>query len=178
MLGVQLDGYAVTHAETIHLAASGAKTEGPAADVIRAAYDAAQAAMRTLKVGAKNWDVTDVVDRVAKAYGCSAVEGMLSCQHEKNVTDGKKRVLLNPTPELKRDHETCTFEEGEVYGVDILVVTGPDGKVGLVSFSQGSASLLSELCRVDELQELKTRPAPTRPARPSTRRPTSTTSSR
>ena len=134
MVGVQLDGYAVTHAETIHLAASGAKTEGPAADVIRAAYDAAQAAMRTLKVGAKNWDVTDVVDRVAKAYGCSAVEGMLSCQHEKNVTDGKKRVLLNPTPELKRDHETCTFEEGEVYGVDVLVVTGPDGKVGLVFF--------------------------------------------
>jgi hypothetical protein len=44
------------------------------------------------------------------------------------VTDGKKRILLNPTPELKREHETVTFEEGEVYGVDILIVTGDDGK--------------------------------------------------
>ena len=126
MLGVQLDGYAVTHAETVHLSA---KTEGPAADVLRAAYDAAQLAMRTLKVGAKNWDVTDVVEKVVKEYGCCGVEGMLSCQHERNVTDGKKRVLLSPSPELRREHETCSFDEGEVYGVDILVVTGTDGKV-------------------------------------------------
>ena len=130
MLGVQLDGYAVTHAETVHL---NPKSDTPstdlAADVIRAAYDAAQVAMRTVKVGGKNWDVTEAVEKVAKDYGCVGVEGMLSCQHEKDVTDGKKRILLNPTPELKRDHESCTFEEGEVYGVDILVVTGTDGKV-------------------------------------------------
>lgn len=126
MLGIQVDGYAVTHAETVVLSD---KAEGPAGDVVQAAYDAAQIAMRTLKAGAKNWDVTEVVDKVAKAYGCAAVEGMLSCQHERNVTDGKKRILLNPTPELKRGHDTATFEEGEVYGVDILVVSGPDGKV-------------------------------------------------
>ncbi|ORX34428.1 peptidase M24, structural domain-containing protein, partial [Kockovaella imperatae] len=127
MLGVQLDGFAVTHAETLHLT-SKAPTSDSAADVIKAAYDAAQIAMRTIKAGAKNWDVTEVVEKVAKEYGCVGVEGMLSCQHEKNVTDGKKRILLNPTPELKREHETCTFEEGEVYGVDVLVVTGTDGK--------------------------------------------------
>ncbi|WWC59323.1 DNA-binding protein, 42 kDa [Kwoniella dejecticola CBS 10117] len=124
MLGIQLDGYAVTHAETVVLG----KAEGLAADVVKAAYDAAQAAMRTIKVGNKNWDVTEVVEKVSKDYGCVGVEGMLSCQHEKNVTDGKKRILLNPTPELKRDHETVTFEEGEVYGVDVLVVTGSNGK--------------------------------------------------
>jgi methionine aminopeptidase len=128
MLGVQIDGYAVTHAETVHVAST---TEGQAADVIRAAYEAAQIAMRSIKVGAKNWDVTEAVEKVAKDYGCSGVEGMLSCQHERNVTDGKKRILLNPSPELKREHEAATFEEGEVYGVDILIVTGADGKVGL-----------------------------------------------
>lgn len=126
MMGIQLDGYAVTHAETVLL---GGKNDGPAADVIKAAYEAAQIAMRSIKVGGKNWDVTEAVEKVAKEYGCSGVEGMLSCQHERNVTDGKKRILLNPTPELKREHETITFEEGEVYGVDILVVTGSDGKV-------------------------------------------------
>lgn len=126
MMGIQLDGYAVTHAETILL---GSKNDGAAADVIKAAYEAAQIAMRLLKPGSKNWDVTEAVEKVAKEYGCSGVEGMLSCQHERNVTDGKKRILLNPTAELKREHETVTFEEGEVYGVDILVVTGADGKV-------------------------------------------------
>ncbi|KAK1926455.1 peptidase M24, structural domain-containing protein [Papiliotrema laurentii] len=128
MLGIHLDGYAVTHAETVHLAKADSKTSDLAADVIQAAYDAAQVAMRTIKVGNKNWDVTEAVEKVAKDYGCSGVEGMLSCQHLKDVTDGKKRILLNPSPELKRDHETATFEEGEVYGVDILLVTGPDGK--------------------------------------------------
>ncbi|BEI82352.1 hypothetical protein CcaverHIS002_0302200 [Cutaneotrichosporon cavernicola] len=124
-LGVHIDGYAVVHAETIVI---GSKVEGPTADVIAAAYDAAQAAMRTLKVGAKNWDVTEVVTKVAKEYETLPVQGMLSCNHEQNVTDGKKRILLNPTPELKREHESCTFEEGEVYGVDVLVVTGTDAK--------------------------------------------------
>lgn len=127
-LGIQIDGYAVIHAETVQV---GSKTEGAAADAIKAAYEAAQAAIRTLKPGAKNWDVTEVVQKVTKEYGVLPVQGMLSCQHEQNVTDGKKRVLLNPTPELRRDHETATFEEGEVYGVDVLVVTGTDAKVGL-----------------------------------------------
>lgn len=126
MLGVQLDGYAVIHAETLHLSS---KTDGIQADVIKAAYEAAQVAMRTLKAGARNWDVTEVVEKVAKDYQCSGVEGMLSCQHERNVTDGKKRIILNPSPELRRDHENCTFDEGEVYGVDVLVVSGKDGKV-------------------------------------------------
>lgn len=129
MLGVQLDGYAVTHAETIVLSS---KVDGVTADVVQAAYDAAQVAMRTIKVGAKNWDVTEVVDKVVKDFECTAVEGMLSCQHEKNVCDGKKRILLNPTPDLRREHETATFEEGEVYGVDVLVATGSDGKVSSV----------------------------------------------
>jgi methionine aminopeptidase len=126
MMGIQLDGYAVTHAETIIL---GGKTDGLAADIVKAAYDAAQIAMRTVKIGGKNWDVTEAVEKVAKEYGCAGVEGMLSCQHEKNVTDGKKRIVINPSPEHRREHETVTFAEGEVYGVDILLVTGADGKV-------------------------------------------------
>ncbi|EKD03418.1 hypothetical protein A1Q2_02273 [Trichosporon asahii var. asahii CBS 8904] len=123
-VGIQIDGYAVTHAETIILG----KADPVAADVVKAAYDAAQAAMRAVKAGNKNWDVTEIVDKVAKEYDCVPVQGMLSCQHEQNVTDGKKRILLNPSPELRRDHDTVTFEEGEVYGVDVLVVSGSDPK--------------------------------------------------
>ena len=54
---------------------------------------------------------------------------MLSCQHAKNVIDGKKRIILNPNEQQRRDTETCTFAENEIYGMDILVSTGEDGKV-------------------------------------------------
>ena len=91
---------------------------------------------------------------------------MLSCQHEKDVTEGKKRVLLNPTPELKREHETCTFEEGEVYGMDILVVTGTDGKVR------------KSICSSPALGRLTSpRPNPTPPGRRSTNAQTTSTTS-
>lgn len=58
------------------------------------------------------------------------VSGMLSCQHSKNVIDGKKRIILAPTPEQRSSFDTVTFAEGEVYGVDILVSSGEDGKAG------------------------------------------------
>jgi len=56
---------------------------------------------------------------------------MLSCQQTQNVIDGKKRIILNPSDGQKRDFETITFAEGEVYGIDILVSSGEDGKVRL-----------------------------------------------
>ena len=55
--------------------------------------------------------------------------GMLSCQQTQNVIDGKKRIILNPPEAQKKDFETVNFEEGEVYGIDILVTSGEDGKV-------------------------------------------------
>lgn len=54
---------------------------------------------------------------------------MLSCQHSKNVIDGKKRIILAPTQEQRSGFDTITFAEGEIYGVDVLVSSGEDGKV-------------------------------------------------
>lgn len=54
---------------------------------------------------------------------------MLSCQQSQNVIDGKKRIILNPNEAQKRDFESAVFAEDEVYGIDILVSSGEDGKV-------------------------------------------------
>lgn len=54
---------------------------------------------------------------------------MLSCQHSKNVIDGKKRIILAPSQEQRAGFDTITFAEGEVYGVDILVSSSDDGRV-------------------------------------------------
>ena len=54
---------------------------------------------------------------------------MLSCHQTQNVIDGKKRIVLNPTEQQRKSHETVTFAENEVWGIDILVSSGEDGKV-------------------------------------------------
>lgn len=124
-LGAQIDGFASVVADTIVVDQE--EITGRLADVILGGWYAAEAAIRAVRPGNKNWDVTKVVDKVVRAYECNALEGMLSNQQERNVIDGKKRIILNPTEQQRRDFETVTFEEGEVYGIDILVTTG-DGK--------------------------------------------------
>lgn len=75
-LGAQIDGFAAITAETIVV---GATPESPVtgrrADVLRAAWTAAEVAMRLVRVGNKNWQVTDAVNKVAAAWDCKPVEG-------------------------------------------------------------------------------------------------------
>ncbi|KAI0331872.1 proliferation-associated protein 1 [Cubamyces sp. BRFM 1775] len=131
-LGAHIDGFAAVSAETVVVGASPAEpVTGRKADVIQAAWTAAEAAMRLVKVGNKNWQVTEAVAKVAAAFDCKPVEGMLSCQQSQNVIDGKKRIILNPSEAQKREFETVTFAENEVWGIDILISSGEDGKARL-----------------------------------------------
>ena len=113
-VGAHIDGFAAISAETLVVGASADEpVTGKKADVIKAAWTAAEAAMRLVKVGNKNWAVTEAVDKIATTWGCKPVEGasredlihdisidfgagMLSCQQTQNVIDGKKRIILNP----------------------------------------------------------------------------------
>ena len=52
---------------------------------------------------------------------------MLSHQLKRNVLDGSKQIILNPSDAQKKEVETQTFEEGEVYSLDILISSG-EGK--------------------------------------------------
>jgi len=128
-LGAHIDGFAAISAETIVVGATpNSPVTGRRADVLRAAWTAAEVAMRLVRVGNKNWQVTEAVNKVVAAWDCKPVEGMLSCQQTQNVIDGKKRIILNPGEGQKKDFETITFAEGEVYGIDILISSGEDGK--------------------------------------------------
>ncbi|CED82908.1 Metallopeptidase [Phaffia rhodozyma] len=128
-LGAQIDGYASIHAETLVVGATDASpVEDRKADAIEAAYQAAQAAMRLIKVGGKGYDVTEGVQKVAKEFKVLPVEGQLSCQHLQNTPDGPKRIIINPPVDQKREEYNKVFEEGEVYGIDVLITTSADGK--------------------------------------------------
>lgn len=131
---------------------------------MKAAWHAAQVAIRQLTVDGKNSTITETVGKVAAQWDCKPVEGqpdgsaktaiaifdtvhwcpgMLSCQFEQNMIDGKKRIIQNPSSEQKGSHEKCTFAENEVYGIDVLVSSHTDGKVSMNLRSSTSVKTLT-----------------------------------
>jgi len=128
-LGCHVDGFIAVAAHTFVVGASkDKKATGRKADVILAAYNAAEAALRLLKPGSSNYAITEAIDKIAESYKCKPVEGMLSYQLEKNIIDGQKRIIQNPTELQKKEGcEKCEFLVHEVYALDVLVSTG-EGK--------------------------------------------------
>ena len=49
---------------------------GRKADVLKAAWHASEIAQRLVKVGNKNWAITDAVSKVTSGWDCKPVEGM------------------------------------------------------------------------------------------------------
>lgn len=92
--------------------------------------------------------MTDAISKIALSFGAKPVEGespgphtqgyessrffagMLSCEQSKNVIDGKKRIIQAPTEGARTGVDTVTFAEGDVWGLDVLITSGTDGKVG------------------------------------------------
>lgn len=136
-LGCHIDGYIAVAAHTLVVPAG---PDSPAAcddeelgDVAVAAYHAMLVAAHAVKSGASNADVTAAVAKVAEAYGVQPVASVRMHQTKRFVIDGVKEVALrDPTPdELAEGTEEkvapCTFEQNEVYAVDVAMSTG-DGK--------------------------------------------------
>ncbi|XP_047341525.1 ERBB-3 BINDING PROTEIN 1 [Impatiens glandulifera] len=130
-MGCHIDGFIAVVAHT-HMLSDGPVT-GRQADVIAAANTAAEVALRLIRPGRKNKDVTEAIQKVASAYDCKIVEGVLSHQLKQFVIDGNKVVLSITNPETKVDD--VEFEENEVYAIDIVTSTG-EGKPKLLDEKQ------------------------------------------
>ncbi|KAG5550585.1 hypothetical protein RHGRI_015514 [Rhododendron griersonianum] len=130
-MGCHIDGFIAVVAHT-HVLKDGPVT-GRQADVIAAANTAAEVALRLVRPGRKNKDVTDAIQKVAAAYDCKIVEGVLSHQLKQFVIDGNKVVLSISNPETRVDD--AEFEENEVYAIDIVTSTG-EGKPKLLDEKQ------------------------------------------
>ncbi|KAF3696881.1 Proliferation-associated protein 2G4 IRES-specific cellular trans-acting factor 45 kDa [Channa argus] len=127
-LGVHVDGFI---SNVAHSFVVGATKDNPVtgrkADVIKAAHLCAEAALRLVKPGNQNTQVTEAWNKIAKSFKCSPIEGMLSHQLKQHVIDGEKTIIQNPTDQQKKDHEKAEFEVHEVYAVDVLISSG-EGK--------------------------------------------------
>uniref|UniRef100_A0AAR2LMW5 Peptidase M24 domain-containing protein n=1 Tax=Pygocentrus nattereri TaxID=42514 RepID=A0AAR2LMW5_PYGNA len=127
-LGVHVDGFIANVAHSFVIGTSKeAPVTGRKADVIKAAYLCAEAALRLVKPGNQNTQVTEAWNKIAHSFKCNPIEGMLSHQLKQHVIDGEKTIIQNPTDQQKKDHEKAEFEVHEVYAVDVLISTG-EGK--------------------------------------------------
>jgi curved DNA binding protein len=125
-MGCHLDGFIAVAAQTIQVApAEAAPITGPQADVLRAAFEGSIIAASLIKAGSANAEVTAALVKVADAYGVKAMQGTLMHQMKRFVVDGNKVVLLREEPDQKV--ESHTFEENEVYAVDVAMSSG-EGK--------------------------------------------------
>merc|ERR1712028_151383 len=99
--------------------------EDKRADVMMAAWNAAEAALRLVQVGNTNTQVTEAFGKIADEFKCKPVQGVLSHQLKKWVIDGNRSIMCAETAEEKVDE--FEFEMNEVYCVDVVMSTG-EGK--------------------------------------------------
>jgi len=124
-MGAHIDGFIAVVAHTL---AVGASVDNPVtgrqADALMAAHLASEAALRLVKPGNENSDVTEVVGKISESFECKPVEGMLSHQLEQNKIDGEKTIIQNPSETHGKEHDKHEFLVHEVYAVDVLISTG------------------------------------------------------
>lgn len=90
---MHIDGFASFVAHTIVVNSDkNAVITGKKADVILAAYKAAQAAVRLIKPGKFNYEVTDVIQKICDSYQVTPLEGVLSHELKKHLIDGNKVI--------------------------------------------------------------------------------------
>jgi curved DNA binding protein len=133
-LGCHLDGYIAVAAHTVIVADGDSPppvAEG-LSNVAVAAYNAMLVAAHSIAAGKSNTDVTKAVERVATHYGVNPISSVRMHQMKRYVLDGVKEIALKePSPQDLEEGEeklpACTFEQNEVYAVDVAMSSG-DGK--------------------------------------------------
>ena len=124
-LGAHVDGYPASIGGSVVVGASKEHpVTGNTAKVLQAAHAALQAAVKIMRPGNCNYDVTDAVQTVVQEYGFVPVEGIMSTQILPVVGEGEKQIVLNPNAQQRKDIVKAVFEAGEVYTLDVLVSTG------------------------------------------------------
>jgi len=118
-----IDGFIAAGAHTVIVGDD--KVEDKRADVIMAAWNAAEAALRLVKVGNTNTQVTEAFAKVATEFGCKPMQGVLSHNLKKHVIDGNRSIIMAETPDEKV--EEFEFEMNEVYCLDVVMSSG-EGK--------------------------------------------------
>lgn len=146
-LGAHIDGYASVGGESIIVTSASTIENDVKADLVTAAYQATEAALRSAKAGLKNWEITNGIAKVLDEYkdGKFKVRGVEAAvtnasafgwRMQKDDIQAKKTITPFPSPEQRRDSDnTHTLEEGEVYQLTVAVTNAEDAKVSIIPLS-------------------------------------------
>ncbi|KAI9271685.1 peptidase M24, structural domain-containing protein [Phascolomyces articulosus] len=127
-LGAHINGYIATAAHTLVVNPNPQQPiQGPAADVVCAAYCAQEAALRLLRPGVKASEITRAITEVGLYYRCQPVEGTYSSPMKRFVLRGGKDIENRfATDMFVEDLERFDFEieANQVYQLNIVMTTG------------------------------------------------------
>ena len=124
-LGVEINGFAALAGHTIVVGDKKEKIKGNKADVILAAYDSVQAALRMMTKENTNNKITDTVSKICADYKVNPIEGVLSHRMKRDIIDGLETIINKNTVDQRVDERK--FEHGDVFGFTVIVSTG-EGK--------------------------------------------------
>ena len=124
-LGVEINGFAALVGHTIIVGEKKEKIKGNKADVILAAYNSIQAALRMMTKENTNNNVTEAISIICKDYNVNPIEGVLSHRMKRDIIDGLETIINKSTVDQKVDERK--FEHGDVFGLSVIVSTG-EGK--------------------------------------------------
>lgn len=125
-LGCHIDGFIAQVADTIVIGASkDKKVTGKKADVILATRKAFDAAVRLIKEGNINNQVTKMIGKISEMYKTNPLEGVLSHKIKKHMIDGDEVIINKETPEQKVEEHK--FAKYDAYVIDVLISSG-EGK--------------------------------------------------
>ena len=124
-LGVEINGFAALVGHTIVVSDKKEKVTGQKADVILAAYNSIQAALRLMTKENTNNKITETIANVCDAYKVNPIEGVLSHRMKRDIIDGLETIINKKTIDQNVDERK--FEHGDVFGLSVIVSTG-EGK--------------------------------------------------
>lgn len=146
-LGAQIDGFGTIVCDMVVVPKKGAAKEpitGREADLIVATHTANELLLRlmvpsgllaqgsdeekakaTAKKAPTQAQISDLLEKVAKAYDCKVVENTTSWLFDRNEIEGTKKIILTPGDGVRGEGVP---EVGEVWGVEVGLSLG-SGKV-------------------------------------------------
>lgn len=123
-LGCHIDGYIAMAAHTV-IVGGPEKLTGKIADAMHACYNAAEGALRKIKVGGSNTDVTSTVEAVAAAFDIQPLHGVLSHELKKSELETDNVIAHRSSAEERV--QPFQFEPNQVYCIDMVMTCG-DGR--------------------------------------------------
>jgi len=122
-LGVHIDGFAALAATSfLYKTENAAEADEKKQKVLQAALTASECAIRMMKPGTKNTELTEMFQKVSEEFDCQCLEGVLSHELRQYVIDGENTILSKTAPE--RQVEDFELEPNKVYAIDIVMSSG------------------------------------------------------